>query len=92
MKTNIRALALASGLIAATTFAACGILVAFAPGKASSVLGWVLHIDLTSLARPLTLGNFVGGLLLFSLFIGSCVAATAWLYRKLAGPERYTPA
>jgi hypothetical protein len=92
MRTNIRALGFASGLIAAATFAVCGLLVAVAPGATSSFFGWVLHIDLSGLLRPISWSNFIAGLVVFSAFIGICVAATAWLYRKLVGPGYYAPA
>jgi hypothetical protein len=71
MRTDIRALGLASGLIAAATYVVCGLAVAVAPGSTSS---------------------FIGGLVLVSVFVGVCVAATAWLYKKLAASGNSRPA
>lgn len=90
MGINTRALGFATGLVAASTFVVCGLFVALAPGTTSSFLSWVFHIDLTSLARPISVASFIGGLVLFSLFIGVCVAAAAWLYNKFtSAPKLY---
>jgi len=89
MGINTRALGFASGIIAAATFIVCGLMVAIAPGATSSFFGWVLHIDLSSLSRPISLSNFLGGLVLFSVFVGICVAAVGWMYNKLTPPSQY---
>jgi len=89
MRINSRALGIASGMIAAATFIACGLMVAIAPGATSSFFGWVLHIDLSSLSRPISVSNFIGGLLLFSVFVGICVAAVGWMYNRLTAPSQF---
>ncbi len=80
MGINTRALGTASALAAASIFVVCSIFVALAPGLASGVFSWVFHIDITSLARPISLGGFVAGLLVFSAFIGAFAAAAGWMY------------
>lgn len=92
MRINTRAIGIASGMIAAAWFVVCGLLVAIAPGATSTFLGWVLHIDLSSLARPISVSSFIGGLILFSVFVGICVAGTAWLYNRLTAQSYYKPA
>ncbi|HKY96478.1 MAG TPA: DUF5676 family membrane protein [Gemmatimonadaceae bacterium] len=82
MGINSRALGLASGLVAAATFVVCGLMVAVAPGATSSFLGWVLHIDFSTMARPISVSNFAGGLVVFSAFVGLCIAAAAALYNR----------
>lgn len=84
MRINSKALALASGLVAATTFSICALAVALAPGATMTFLGWVLHLDLSGMARTLTFSSFCGGLLLFSAFIAACTGTTAALYNRLA--------
>jgi len=80
---NSRALGTSAGLIAAITFVICGVLVALAPGTTSAFFGWVLHIDLSSMARPISVASFIGGLILFSAFVGLCVGLTSALYNRL---------
>jgi hypothetical protein len=92
MRINIRALGLASGVIAAATFVVCGLLVAVAPSATMSAFGWVLHVDLSGIARPIYVSNFIGGLIMFSAFVGICIAAVGWLYNRFAGSSQYSPA
>ena len=79
---NSRALAGSAGIVAAVTFAICGALVAFAPGAASLALGWILHIDVSTLARPITIANYLGGLVLFSAFVWLVVGTLSRLYNR----------
>lgn len=60
---------------------------AVAPGSTAAFLGWVLHIDLGSMARNVTVSNFFGGLVAFSAFVGVCVGLTGSLYNRLATPR-----
>ncbi len=43
------------------------------------------HLDLTPLARNVTWGNAVGGLLFWGLGTGVVFAFGAWLYNRVAG-------
>lgn len=79
---NSRALATSAAIIMATTFAICGVFVAFAPGAVSSFFGWVLHIDLSAMARPISVGNYAGGVVLFAAFIWLVVALVSTLYNR----------
>ena len=92
MGINTCALGFASGIVAAATFVVCGLMVAVAPGATSSFFGWVFHIDLSSLARPISVTSFVGGLIVYSFFVGVCVAAAAWLYNRLTAPSKFKAA
>ena len=83
MRVEAKAVGIASAIIAGATFVLCALAVAVAPGSTSGLLGWVLHIDLSSMARQVTWGNFIGGLVLFSAFVGLCVGLTAKLYNWL---------
>jgi hypothetical protein len=85
MKVDIRALAIAAGVVAAVVSAACALIVAVAPEFATSLFSNVVHLDLTPLARKVTWGNAVGGLLFWGLGMGVVFAFGAWLYNRVAG-------
>ena len=84
MRVDTRALAVASGAAAAIGFAICALFVAIAPGATSAFLTYVLHIDLTSLARPLTWGSFVGGVLAIAVGLAIFAALVGSIYNRLA--------
>ena len=89
MGINTRALACASGLVAAATFVICGLFVAVAPGTTSAFFGWVFHIDLSGMARSISVSSFIGGLVVFSVFVAACVGTAAWLYNRFTSRLRY---
>jgi small-conductance mechanosensitive channel len=89
MRLNTRALGFAAGIVAAATFVVCGLMVAIAPGATSSFFGWVFHIDLSSLARPISVTSFVGGLIVYSIFVGVFVAAAGWMYNRLTATSKF---
>ena len=70
MKLNASAFALASAGIAGLWFAICAAFVAITPEATSALLSYVFHYSLDSV-RPLTVGSFAGGLVLFSLWVGA---------------------
>ena len=81
---NSRALAASAGLVAATTFAICGAFVAFAPGAVSLAFGWIMHIDVSTMARPITFSSYAGGLVIFSAFVWLVVWLISRLYNRFA--------
>ncbi len=83
MRINAKALGTSAGLIAAATFVICGVFVALVPGTTSAFLGWVLHIDFSAMARPISVASFFGGLVLFSAFVGICVGLVSALYNRI---------
>lgn len=83
MRFNIRAIGIAAATTASVTYILCGVFVAVAPGVTSAFFSWMFHIDLSGMARQITVTSFLGGLVLFSAFVGICVAVTAWLYNKM---------
>ena len=84
---NSRALASSAGIVATATFAICGAFVAFAPGAVSSFFGWVLHIDLSTMARPISLASYAGGLVVFAAFVWLVVAFVSTLYNRFTEPS-----
>lgn len=89
MRVNSMALGTSAGLVAAGTFVICGVFVALVPGETSAFLGWVLHVDLSTMARPMSVVSFFGGLILFSAFVGVCIGFVSALYNRIT---RATPA
>jgi hypothetical protein len=66
--------------------------VAVAPGATKQFFSWVMHIDLSSLARHITWGNFLGGVVCYSLVMGVLAWASAWAYNRLSsGPNPVAP-
>jgi hypothetical protein len=91
MKLNTSAIFWAVALVSAASYVVCAAFVAVSPGATSQFFGWVMHIDLSSLARHITWGSFFGGLLCYSLIMGILASASAWAYNRLAaapGPGR----
>lgn len=86
MRLDTRAFALASAGIAGLWFTVCAFFVAIAPEATSALLSFVFHYNLEA-PRPLTLGGFVGGLLLFSLWVGTFAGMIAWSYNRLRPPS-----
>ena len=84
---NSRALASSAGIVVTATFAICGAFVAFAPGAVSSFFGWVLHIDLSTMARPISVASYAGGLVLFAAFVWLVVALVSTLYNRFTEPS-----
>jgi len=84
MKLDTKALAIAAGIAAAVVSAACALIVAVAPEFATNLFGNVVHLDLTPLARNVTWGNAVGGLVFWGLGTGVVFAFAAWLYNRAA--------
>ena len=58
--------------------------VAIAPGATSTFFSYVPHIDLTSLARPLTWGSFLAGVLAIAVGLAIVAALVGSIYNTLA--------
>jgi hypothetical protein len=83
MKVDSRALGIAAGVAAAVVSVACALIVAIAPDFATNLFGNVIHLDLTPLARQVTWGNALGGVVFWGVGIGVVFAFGAWLYNRL---------
>ena len=49
---------------------------------------WVMHVDLSSLARHINWASFVGGILCYSLVMATLAGASAWAYNRLVSEPR----
>jgi hypothetical protein len=84
MKLDTRAFAIAAAIIAATLFLICAFFVAVAPEATTRFAGHLIHSDLSGITRSLTWGNFLGGLVCWTLGTGLVAAALARVYNRLA--------
>ncbi len=91
MKLNPSAFGLAAGLTAAALSGVCALFVALAPHTAMALLSNVVHADLTSLARNVTVGNFFGGILFWGIGTGLLFAFAGWLYNRLSATTPRAP-
>jgi hypothetical protein len=57
MRFNTNALFWAVAVVSAASYVICAAFVAVVPGATSQLFGWVMHIDLSSLARRITWGS-----------------------------------
>lgn len=83
MRINASALGLAAAAITALAFGACGVFFMIVPGPASAFVSWVLHTDVTGMTRPLSVPNLIGGIVIFSVYVGLLVGGTAALYNRM---------
>jgi hypothetical protein len=92
MRLQSRAFGLAAGITAAVLYSLCALLVAVNPGGATALFGFVMHLDLTAVARPLTFAGFLGGVVFWGVLVGLTFAFAARLYNRLADAPAATPA
>jgi hypothetical protein len=64
MKLNILAFGLAVGSVVAVAFTICAFFVALAPEATAAFIGYLPHINLSGLTRPISWGNYFVGVLL----------------------------
>ncbi len=84
MKLDSRAFGIAAGAAAAVVSAACALIVVVAPEFATNLFGNVVHLDLTSLARRVTWGNALGGVVFWGVGIGLVFAFGAWVHNRVS--------
>jgi uncharacterized protein DUF5676 len=83
MKLNIWAFGIAVGTAIAAAFTICAFFVALAPGATAAFIGYLLHINFSSLARPITWASYIAGVLGLGLWTALWAAAAAKLYNLL---------
>jgi hypothetical protein len=88
MRLDARAFGTAAGMIAAALFTICALAVAVAPEQTTVLAGYLVHMNLSGMARTVTLGSFVGGLIIGTLGTAIAFGSTAAIYNRLAGRVR----
>jgi hypothetical protein len=82
MRIDARAVSLAAGFTAAILFVLCAAWVALAPDAATGAFSFLLHLDLSGMARTLSWASFLGGLVAWSAGMGLTFGLAAWLYNR----------
>lgn len=77
-----------TALIAGGTYALCALAVAISPAATQAFLSYMMHVDLTTLSRPLSVGSFLIGIVLFSALLGTLAYCTARVYGWLNSQSR----
>jgi hypothetical protein len=83
MRLDVRAFGTAAGIVAAVLFTVCALAVAAAPGPVTAFAGYLVHMDLSGMSRAVTLGNFVGGLIVWTLGTAAAFGSAAAIYNRL---------
>jgi len=83
MRLDTRAFAFAAGATAAVLFTICAIAVAIAPGPTTAVFSYLVHLDLSTLPRTLTVGSFLGGLVCWTVGAALTFGLVAAIYNRL---------
>lgn len=83
MRLDTRAFALAAGAVAAVLFTLCALAIAIAPGATMAFFGYMMHLDLSGLPPTLTLANFVGGLICWTVGTALVFWLAAAIYNRL---------
>lgn len=83
MKLNVWPFSFSVGTVTAVVFTICAFFVAIAPEATAALIGYLLHINLANLTRPITWASYLAGLVGVSLVAALSAAAIAWLYNRL---------
>ncbi len=84
MRLDTRAFGTAAGIVAAVLFTICALAVAVAPDQTTAVAGYLMHMNPSGIARTVTLGSFVGGLIIWTLGTAIVFGSAAAIYNRLA--------
>jgi 2TM family of unknown function (DUF5676) len=80
MKLNVWGFGLAVVAVVATAFTICAFFVAVAPEATAEFIGYLLHINLSGLSRPISWPSYIAGVFGVGLWTGLWAAAAAKLY------------
>lgn len=80
MKLDIRAFAFAVGAVVAASFTICAFFVATAPEATAEFIGYLLHINLSGLTRPITWASYVAGVLAIGIWTALWAGVAAKVY------------
>ena len=83
MRFDTRALGIAAATITAAVYTICALFVAINPGATSAFFGYLFHVDLSGIVRPLSWVSFFSGLIGLSVLVGIIVGLVGWLYNAL---------
>lgn len=82
-KLNGRSLFLSTAILTGLIYTLCIVFIALAPQATTAFISYILHMNLTGMARVVSLGSFITGLLVWSLGTGLYAMLIARLYNRL---------
>jgi hypothetical protein len=85
MLLNTKSFGLSAAATAAIVYSICSLFVALVPTGTAAAFSYVLHIDLTAMARPISWGSYAVGVVAISVAIGLVFALAAGFYNRLSG-------
>jgi 2TM family of unknown function (DUF5676) len=88
MRFDARAFGTAAGIVAAVLFTICALAVAVAPDQSTALAGYLIHMNLSGMTRTVTLGSFVGGLIIWTLGTAIVFGSAAAIYNRLVARVR----
>src|SRR4030095_12275252 len=91
MKLNVRAIAIAQGMVGGILFVLCRLVFILFPDTTLASSKYLFHTDWSSVAAPVTWGGFFLGLVLFMVFWALVGAAWASIYNWMS-PESISSA
>lgn len=83
MKINVWPFGFAVGIAIAAAFTICAFFVAIAPETTAATIGYLLHINLSGLSRPITWASYVAGVLGLGIWTTLWAAVAAGIYNSL---------
>ena len=84
MKLNVKAVVIAEAIVGAALFILCRLAFVVAPDPMLATLKYLTHIDWSSVTMPVTLGGFISGLVVFTIFMAVIGGVWAWIYNLIA--------
>jgi len=82
---SISGVSVSAGGTAAITYSICSLVVALFPRATSVAISYVLHLDLTAMARPISWRSYCVGVVAISVAMGLMFALAAVFYNRLIG-------
>ena len=84
MKLNVKAVVIAEARVGAALFILCRLAFVVAPDLTLATLKYLTHIDWSSVTMPVSLGGFISGLVVFTIFMAVVGGIWAWIYNLIA--------
>lgn len=81
-KLSGRSLSIATAIITGLVYTICILFITLIPQAAMAFFSYILHADLTNIARTVTWGSFIGGLIFWSVGTALYAALLARLYNS----------
>ncbi|WP_071882435.1 DUF5676 family membrane protein [Stanieria cyanosphaera] len=83
-RLRMRSLFIATAVMSAVAYTICVVFIVLAPQATIGFFGYILHADLSNIARSVSFGSFIVGLLAWSLGTGLYAALIARLYNQIS--------